>query len=99
LPGCLWHRDRDQFDLVELVLTQHATRVPAGSAGLGAETRRQSRETEREHVLVEDPIADEIGQRHFRRRYEPELLFGRGSLQQFLDQSTDADLSVADALA
>ena len=34
--------DRDEFDLGELVLADHAARILAGGAGLGAEARRQA---------------------------------------------------------
>ena len=64
--------DRDQLDLVELVLAEHAARVAAGRARLGAEARRQRGEAERQLGLVEDGFADEVGQRDFGGGDEPE---------------------------
>ncbi len=55
--------DRDQLDLVELVLAQHAARVLAGRAGLGAEAGRQRGEAQRQGLGVEDFLAHQIGER------------------------------------
>ncbi len=47
-------RDGDEFDLGELVLPDHAARILAGGAGLGAEARRQRGEAQRQLGLVDD---------------------------------------------
>jgi hypothetical protein len=48
----LRRRDRHQFHLRELMLADHAARVAAGGARLGAKTRRQ-RVRHRQFLLVE----------------------------------------------
>ena len=50
----LRRRDRDQFDLGELVLADHAARVAPGGPGLGAETGRAGGEAQRQLRFVED---------------------------------------------
>ena len=69
--GCLGRGDRDQLDLVELVLADHAARVAPGRAGLGAEARGQRGEAQRQLVLGEDLLAHEVGQRDFGGRDQP----------------------------
>ena len=64
--------DRDQLDLGELVLADHAARVLAGRARFGAEARRAGGEPHRELVgFIDDGFADEIGQRDFGGGDEP----------------------------
>jgi len=70
----LRRRDRDQLDLGELVLADDAARVAAGRARLRAEARRRRGEAQRQLVLVEDLLADEIGQRNFGGRDELECI-------------------------
>ena len=65
--------DRDQLDLGELVLADHAAGVAAGRARLGAEARRAGGDAHRQLLFVEDELADEIGQRHFGGGDEPEI--------------------------
>src|SRR6202008_720457 len=79
--------DRDQLHLVELVLAKHAARVPPGRPRLGAKTRRQRREAERQRVLLENGLADEIRERDFGGGDEPKLLDGSGRFYQFIDES------------
>ena len=47
------------------MLADHAAGVAPGSAGLGAEARRQRRQPHRQFLLVEDGFAHEVGERHF----------------------------------
>src|SRR3546814_1835788 len=57
LVGRLLRRgDRDQLDLVELVLAQHAAGVAAGRAGLRAETGRQRADVQRQSLGGEDRV-------------------------------------------
>ena len=67
-------RDRDQFDLGELMLADHATRVAPCCARFRAEARRQRGQPHRQFFFVEDGFADEIGQRHFGGGDEPEAI-------------------------
>ena len=57
-------RDRDQLDLLELVLADHAARVLAVAAGLGAEAGRVRGQPHRQRVVVDDLVAHDVGQRH-----------------------------------
>ena len=65
-------RDRDQLDLPELVLADHAARVAPRRSRLGAEADGAGGEAQRQSLLVDDALAHEIGQRHFGGRDEPE---------------------------
>ncbi len=64
-------RDRDELDLVKLVLADHAARVAPGGAGLGAKAIGAGGEAQRELRFVENEPAGEIGERHFGGRDEP----------------------------
>ena len=66
--------DRDQLHLGELVLADHAARVLAGGARLGAEARRAGGEAQRQLGLVEDRFAHQIGERHLGGGDEPEAV-------------------------
>ena len=82
--------DRDQFDLGELVLADHAAGVATGRARFRAKTRRQRGQAHRQFLLVEDGLADEVGERDFGGRDEteplaPQILAGR-SQQLALDR-------------
>ena len=70
----LRRRDRDELALGELVLPQHAARVLAGSARLGAEARRERGDAQGELVLGRDGFADEVGERDFGGGDEPVVL-------------------------
>ena len=72
--GFLGRRDRDQLDLVELVLAQHAAGVAPRRPGLGPEAGRQRGEAQGQFLLAEDRLADEVGQRHLGGGDEPEFL-------------------------
>ena len=65
--GLVRRRDGDHLDLVELVLADHAARVPARRARFRAEARRQRREAIGQIGFGEDAFADEVGKRNFRR--------------------------------
>src|SRR6185437_13686098 len=67
-------RNRYQLDLGELMLADHAARVLAGGTSLGAEARGPGGDPQRQIGLLDDLVGDEIGERHFRRRNEPEAL-------------------------
>ena len=56
------------------MLADHAARVLAGSASLGAEARRAGGDADRQLRLVGDVLTHEIGQRNFGGGDEPELL-------------------------
>ena len=58
-------RDRDQFDLLELVLADHAAGVAAMAAGFGAETHRMRGHAQRQRGVFDDAVAHDVGQRHF----------------------------------
>ena len=73
VAGRLWRGDRDQFDLVELVLADHAARILARRRRLRAEAWRQRREAQRQFGFGENGFADEVGQRDFGGRDEPEM--------------------------
>ncbi len=67
-------RDRNQLDLGELMLADHAARVLAGRARLGAEARRAGGQTHRQCGFLDDGFTHEIGERHFGGRDEPEII-------------------------
>src|ERR1700760_3407963 len=68
----LWRCDRDELDLGELVLPDHAARVAPGCARLGTEAWRERREAHRQLLLVDNGLADEIGEGDLGRRDETE---------------------------
>ena len=55
------------------MLADHAARVLARGAGLGAEARRPGGDAHRQLRLVDDVLAHEIGERHFGGGDEPEI--------------------------
>ena len=55
------------------MLADHAARVFAGGAGLGAEARRPGGDAHGKLRLVDDVLAHEIGERHFGGGDEPEM--------------------------
>src|ERR1700722_13622098 len=69
--GLLRRRDRDQFDLLELVLADHAAGVLPRRARLGAEAERAGGIAQRQTLLVDDALANEVGERDFRRGDQP----------------------------
>ena len=77
LARLLGRRDRDELDLPELVLADHAARVLARRSRLGAEAERAGGEAQGQRLFVDDAFAHEVGHRHFRGRDEPEV-FLRG---------------------
>src|SRR5215472_3175604 len=87
LAGAVGMRDRDQLDLVELVLADHAARVLAGGARLGAEARRPRREAHWEPSFLDDLLGDQVGERHLRRRDEPQP---RGGTKQVVGKFRQA---------
>ena len=60
--------DLDHFDLVELVLSDHAPRVAAVAAGFGTETGSVSSQLDRQLVGRKNFTPYRIGQGHFRCR-------------------------------
>ena len=56
------------------MLADHAARVFAGGAGLGAEARRAGGDADGELRLVGDLLAHEIGERNFGGGDEPTTL-------------------------
>jgi hypothetical protein len=77
--------DLYQFDLVELVLADHAARVATVGAGFGAKTRRMADELERQRVGGEDLATHDVGDRHFGGRNQVQRLgVGAQNLEQIL---------------
>ena len=99
--------DRDQLDLGELVLTDHAPRILACSACLRAEARCPGGVAQRQHAFVEDLAGDEVGQGHLGGRDEiaavggaEQILFELGQLAGakhgvLADQQRRRDLEIA----
>ena len=87
--GLLGRGDADQLDLGELVLADHAARVLAGRARLGAEARREGGEAQRQLLLVEHRVVHQVGERHLGGRDQPEAVVGvehvLGELRQLAD--------------
>ena len=69
--------DRHEFDLGELMLADHAARILAGGARLGAKARRAGGDAQGQLFFVEDFFADEICEGHFGGGDEPEFLFSK----------------------
>ncbi|CAM2158458.1 hypothetical protein PT2222_40321 [Paraburkholderia tropica] len=59
--------DLDHFDLVELMLTDHAARVAAIRAGFRAEARRMRGQLDRQRAAFDDALAHRIRERNLRR--------------------------------
>ena len=76
----LRRRDRDQLDLGELMLADHAAGIAARRAGFGAEARRAGGVARTAAVFVDDGFAHQIGQRHFGGGDEPRCLLSKNSL-------------------
>ena len=66
--------DLHHFDLVKLVLADHAARVAAVAAGFGAEARGVGGQLDGQFGFLHDCIAHEVGQRHFRGGNEVQRL-------------------------
>ena len=66
----------DHLDLLELVLAQHARRVLARGARLGAEALGVGDVAARQVALLHDHAADDVGERHLRGRHQPPAVFG-----------------------
>ena len=66
--GLVRPHDLHELDLVELVLADQSARVLAVGAGLRAEAGRVRDQLERQFGRIEDAVAREVGQRHFRGR-------------------------------
>jgi hypothetical protein len=78
--------DRDQFDLCELMLPDHATGIAPGRPRLGAKTRRQRGQAHREFFVVDDGFSDEVCEGDFGGGDEPKCKFRinfRNSLFKF----------------
>ena len=69
--------DLHHFDLVELMLADHAARVLAVASGLGAEARRVRGEPDRQRLRRQDLAAHGIRERDLGGRYEVEPLGSR----------------------
>ena len=87
LEGLARFDDLHHFDLVELMLTDHATRIAAGRARLATEARRMGDELQRQLLGIENLASDDVGQRDFRRRNQIEvgLAFAADLEQIFLE--------------
>src|ERR1700734_2732389 len=73
-PRLLGRCDRNELDLLELVLADYAARVAPGGSGFRAEGQSRSGEAERQGLLVDDALANEIGKRNLGGGDEPEFL-------------------------
>ena len=74
--GVIGMRDRHHLDLAELMHPDQPARIAPGRARLGAETRGVGGHPQRQVARVEDLAGDDIGQRHFRGRDQPEAVGG-----------------------
>ena len=87
--GLVRRGDAHQLDLGELVLANHAARILAGRARLGAEARRERREAQRQFLLVQHHVVHQVGERDLGRRDQPEAVVGAehvlGELRQLAD--------------
>ena len=87
--GIIRPDDRDQLDLFELMLADHAAGVLARRAGLRAKARGPGGIAQRQRALVEDFAGDEIGQRHLGGRDQPIAVGGAehilGEFRQLAD--------------
>src|SRR5712691_6553073 len=68
--------NRDQLDLFELMLADHAASVLAGCARLRAEAGGPRRVAQRQTALVEDLAGDEISQGNLGGRDQPVTVRG-----------------------
>ena len=76
LVGAFGKGDRNQLDLVELVLAQHPSGVLAGRTGLGAEAGGERRHPHRQVLGREDLAGRQVGQRHLGGGDQPQPLGG-----------------------
>ncbi|CRD57893.1 hypothetical protein BN126330174 [Stenotrophomonas thermophila] len=74
--------DRDQLDLLELVLADHAAHVAPAAAGLGTEAHRVGGHAQRQALGIDDLVAHDVGQRHFRGRDQVARGIAHGGLEQ-----------------
>ena len=81
VSGLVRRGDRDELDLVKLMLADQAARVLACSARFGAETGRERDEAQWELGFAKDFFADEIGERYLSRRDQPAAI---GGLEQIV---------------
>ncbi len=71
LIGILRPDDVDQFDLLELVLSNHPAGVRPIGAGLGSKTRCVGRQAHGQLVGLHDALTHEVAQGHLGRGYQP----------------------------
>ena len=76
LIAIVFPRNTNHFDLIELVLTNHAARIVTVGAGFRSKTRRVCRHLNRQVRILEHEAGDLIGQCHFRCRNQEEVLGG-----------------------
>src|SRR5690606_16641793 len=74
--------DLHHFDLVELVLADHAAHVAAARTGFGTEARRMRRQLQGKRVDRDEAVTYGAGQCDFRRGdqvgvFATDLIFGR----------------------
>ncbi len=74
-----------QLDLLELVLADHPAGVATGRTGLGAEAHRVRGHPDRQRGAVDDLVADQVGQRHFRGRNQVAQRLTGGAEQVLLE--------------
>ena len=77
--GLVGRDDRDQLDLVELVLADEAARVRARRAGFRAEAGGQRGEAQRQLGFVEDLLAHELVRLHLGGGDQPAAVGGAGT--------------------
>ena len=81
--------NRDQFDLGELVLADHAAGVAPGSTRFGTEARRQRGQAHRQLLFLDDGLAHQIGQRHLSGGDQPEALAAQPAVRSGQHLSLD----------
>ena len=76
--GIVRRSEVHEFDLLELMLPDHAASILAVRARFRSETRRVRRQLHGELIRLEDPVPAEVGHRNLRRRNQVEGSFIRG---------------------
>ncbi|MNL08200.1 hypothetical protein D3C87_1289080 [compost metagenome] len=84
VEGRLRMDDLDQLDLVELVDPDEPLGVAARGARLRAEARRVGGQVLRQHLLGDDLVAVDVGQRHLGRR--DQVVLGVGEVEELIGE-------------
>ena len=87
----LGRADRDQLDLLELMLADEAARVASGRSGLRPETGGQRGQPHRQGIGRHDLFGDQIGQRYLGGRDQPAAIGGAEQILGELRQLAGAE--------